>query len=669
MLLWFLFIVVSFLLGLSISTLLDIRFFVLERAFFSIVLGHAISIWLIFILACLSGSGTLSTVIILLCIVICALLSAICRLIATHKNHSDNILKFDKYTLIFFAFILLYLLFMNLYGVLRPDAAGNLYAFHTVWADYPFHTSIITGFVYGGRVTFPPAYPQFLHTEMHYPFLMDFYSAVLMKAGLVLRGAIIIPNILFQSALFGLLFFLAYRLTGLKRVGALAVVIFIFSGYPSSYLMEHLLPQFAFAFLNPMYAVIMPQRTAILGMAISFAVYILLYEALFSAEACSGNKPEVMYKELFLAGTLVGLLPYIHAHSFMATAFVSLSLVLTTIATYKNRAPTCKLPGKSDLKNFAILFTPLILLSLPQIFFIQTGITANFFLLFPGWTEANSKLILGFDWSLSGAFFSFAKSIFLVLKLWLINLGILFFLLPLGFFKTTRSVRAFYLPFGGLFVIANIVKFQPWYFDNYKLFLHWYALTVILVAVAIFWLSDYVRARKRDVGTLLLAALVCGCILGGVGSHVEMSAKECRMWSGGEIGVANWVRENTAPDSVFLTGSAHNQPISSLSGRLRVMGYEGWLWSHGINWTSICERKGDEIEMYTGNYTLVKEYGVDYVCVGPYESAFATDNHFAINYSAFEDETRFCLKYDKVIGEGEGEERWRIYEVMPGNPG
>lgn len=275
MLLWFFFIAISCLLGLAISTLLDLRFSTLERVFFAITLGHVISIWLIFVLACLAG--TLSTGIILLCILICALISAIC-LKHTYKSYSDSRsnFDFDRYTLTFFAFILLYLLFMNLYGVLRPDAAGNIYALHTVWADYPFHTSIISSLVYRDSFTFPLTYPQFLDLEMHYPFLMDFYSAVLMKAGLCLRGAIIIPNILFQISLFGLFFFLAYRLTGLKKVGALAVILFIFSGYPAPYLFESLLPQFDFEFLNPMYAVIMPQRTAILGMAISFAVYILL---------------------------------------------------------------------------------------------------------------------------------------------------------------------------------------------------------------------------------------------------------------------------------------------------------------------------------------------------------------------------------------------------------
>ncbi|MCW3129306.1 MAG: hypothetical protein N2V75_04300 [Methanophagales archaeon] len=541
---------------------------------------------------------------------------------------------------------------MNLYGVLRPDEAGNLYAFHTVWADYPFHTSVITSFVYSDIFSFPLSYPQFLHTEMHYPFLMDFYSAVLMKGGLDLRGSIIIPNILFQFSFFGLLYSLAYRLTGLKKVGMLATLIFIGSGFPPG------LQSAGIHFLNPMYAVIMPQRTALFGMGISFVVYILLFHALFRAEG-EGKEKKRMYKELFLAGTLIGLLPYIHAHSFMVTAFVSLFLSLfyfycTFIKT-----------GEKDYKTSIFLFAPLILLSLPQVWYIRTGVSENFFVFFPGWTEANRNMIMGFDWSCIGAIFSAGKTVYVLAKFWMLNMGILFFLLPLGLLKSTRGLRTFYLPFLLLFFIANCVKFQPWYFDNYKIFLHWLALTAILASVAIFWISEYAGRRNKSWYIPSLASLIVLCTLFGFVTHAVMIEKSFMVWSNEEIGIAEWVRENTPPNSIFLTGSAHNHPIPSLSGRQRVMGYEGWLWSHGINWSRISERKKDEIGMYKGNYTLIKEYGVDYVCIGPYESAFATDNHFKINYSAFYNETQLNLKYDVVIGEGK--ERWRIYEVKTPN--
>ena len=55
----------------------------------------------------------------------------------------------------------------------------------------------------------------------------------------------------------------------------------------------------------------------------------------------------------------------------------------------------------------------------------------------------------------------------------------------------------------------------------------------------------------------------------------------------------------------------------------------------------------------------MQHYGVDYVCICPYERTFAQENHLTINEAAFDDETRFVLKYVKGI---KGE-RWRIYEV------
>ena len=540
-------------------------------------------------------------------------------------------------------FILIYVVFMNLYGVFRVVEAGNLYAFHTVWADYPFHTSAITSFVYRQNFSFPASYPQFLHMEMHYPFLMDFYSAVLMKGGLDLRNSIIIPNILFQLSFFGLFFFLACRLTGLKKEGLLATLIFIFSGFPSGLQSSNI------HFLNPAYAVIMPQRTAILGMGISFAIYILLFHALFTEE--KGKRPTrgQTSSELILAGVLIGLLPYIHAHSFIVTVFVS--LFLSSFAAIKTR----------DLKIAIFLFAPLILLSLPQILSIRPAVSGDFFVFFPGWTEENRNMLQGFDWSSLPAFFySIAKTITLLQMFWALNVGGLIILLSLGFLKANSEARIFYLPFLFLFFIANFVKFQPWYFDNYKIFIHWLALTAVMASLAILWINDFKKRTDKSLATVSIAILIIACTVFGFVTHVAMMEENYVVWTDGETRMAEWVRENTAPNSVFLTGSAHNHPIPSLSGRQRVMGYEGWLWSHGINWTSISERKKDEIEMYKGNYTLIKDYGVDYVCVGPYEKAFARDNNFDINYSAFDDEKRFYLKYDEVIRG----ERWRIYKII-----
>ncbi|RZN41089.1 MAG: hypothetical protein EFT35_02360, partial [Methanophagales archaeon ANME-1-THS] len=386
-------ILVSFLLGLSISYLLDYQFQGIERVFFSIVVGHAGSIWLIFLLYDLIGSLRMS--LILISILLCACIAVILLLgmakksgkivLAEFKNEMVTVWYEDRATLSFLVFLLLYVLGMNFSGVFRPDSAGNLSAFHTVWADYPFHTSLITSFVYRDAFPFPLDNPQFLHVKTQYPILMDFYSAVLLKSGLDLRLSIIIPNLLFQLSCFALLYFLAFRLTGIKSAGIGATLIFILSGFPPN------LQSLDIHFLNPLYAVIMPQRTAIIGMAISFVVYLLLFDALCADKAkpakTSASEGAGRPKELMLAGMLIGLLPYIHAHSFIATGFVA--VCLASLSVIKNR----------DWKTLIFLVLPILLLSVPQLLWIRTGVSEEFFVFFPGWAETNRDLIMGLDWS------------------------------------------------------------------------------------------------------------------------------------------------------------------------------------------------------------------------------------------------------------------------------
>ena len=647
MLLWLFFIIVCFLLGLSISYLLSYRFQCIERVLFSFIVGTAITIWATFLLACLKGSLSIDVILISItsCIFFAIMLFKVAKkpvkaVFTDLKNKLVIIWHEEKLSLLFLMLILPYLVIMNLYGVLRLDEMGNLYAFHTVWADYPFHTSLITAFVYRADLSFPLDYPQFLQTEMHYPFLMDFYSAVLMKGGLDLRSSLIIPNILFQLSLFGLFFFLAYKLTGIRKVGLLATFIFIFAGLPSG------LQSVNLHFLNPMYAVLMPQRTAMMGMGISFAVYILLLHALFMDD---GGEKRQAYGELILAGVLIGLLPYIHAHSFMATAFVA--LFLSAGAGIKKR-------NLWAIISFFSLFVPLILLSLPQIMCIRTGVSESFFdLFFPGWTEGNRNMIMGFDWSsLAASCYSIAKTITVLQMFWALNAGGLIILLSLGILKADRKAKLFYLPFLLLFVIANLVKFQPWYFDNYKIFIYWLALTAVMASLATLWVTDFNKRSFKSLASVSLAVLILASTSFGLLTHVAMVEASYVIWTEEETEIADWVRANTASDAVFLTGSAHNHPLPSLSGRPRVMGYEGWLWSHGISGTRINARKNDEKAMFGGNYTLLKDYGVDYVCIGPYEKTFARDNHFDINYSAFDDEGRYTLAYDDGG-------RWRLYEV------
>ncbi|MGC9443313.1 MAG: hypothetical protein ACP5E9_00030 [Candidatus Methanospirareceae archaeon] len=650
MILGVLFILVSFLLGLSLSTLLSYPFHRLERSLVAFVMGHAVSIWIAFIFALFLGS--LSSVSILLCIAISTgvsvVLLGVTKQVGTwssdtlKQNWSASLLG-DKPAIVFFSALLLYVLFMNWYGVFLPDAAGNWYAFHTVWADYPWHTSLITSMVYRDTFTFPLQNPQFPGVQTHYPFIFDFYSAILMKTGFTLRTAILVPNICFHFALFGLLYYLVVRMTNSKAAGMGATALFVLAGFPSG------LQKINIHFLNPIYAVIMPQRTAIIGLAVSFVVYLLLYHALFSELGTGTRAARERHKEVFVAGALIGLLPYMHAHSFMATGFVGLCLAGFMLLTRK------------DWRTSSFFFLPLVLLALPQVHLIRGGISEGFFVFFPGWADIIRDTLIGYDWSSAAAALSSAvKSTLLVETFWALNAGGLFILFVFGFLKAKEEARIFSIPFLLLFLLANLIKFQPWYFDNYKLLLHWLALTCAIAPVAFLWVRELTGRRTKMVVAVVLAAVLLGSMIFGIVTHTSMLEQRYVVWSGDEIVMADWLRANTPPDALFLTSTSHNHPIPSLSGRARVMGYEGWLWSHGIPWTEVNQRKADIKAMYEGNYSLLQEYGVDYICIGPHERAFSQENRFELNEPSFKDEERFELIYDETLTGSQ----WRIYRVI-----
>ena len=172
------------------------------------------------------------------------------------------------------------------------------------------------------------------------------------------------------------------------------------------------------------------------------------------------------------------------------------------------------------------------------------------------------------------------------------------------------------------------------------------------------------RLKKRALSVSVLSALLISATFFGAVTHAFMFYEQPTLWTPADFEVAAWVRENTHPESVFLTAGgqvAHNHPVPALAGRRILLGYEGWLWSHGFNWSEMQEVKRAEIKMFSGELSLLSKYGVDYVCVGPYEENFARANHFKINISALNN--ALDLKYERVFYVNGRKVRWRIYEV------
>ena len=88
------------------------------------------------------------------------------------------------------------------------------------------------------------------------------------------------------------------------------------------------------------------------------------------------------------------------------------------------------------------------------------------------------------------------------------------------------------------------------------------------------------------------------------------------LYSPSEISVAEWITTNTPEKSIFLTSDRHNHP-ALLAGREVVMGYTGWLWTHGFDYLLVGN---DVIKMYqNADFDLMRKYNVSYIYVGPDE--------------------------------------------------
>ncbi|HVF67269.1 MAG TPA: hypothetical protein VM914_06385, partial [Pyrinomonadaceae bacterium] len=65
--------------------------------------------------------------------------------------------------------------------------------------DMPFHAAVITGFAHGEN--FPPQHPELAGTPLTYPFVVDFVTAMFVRAGASLEGSMFWQSFLMMMSL------------------------------------------------------------------------------------------------------------------------------------------------------------------------------------------------------------------------------------------------------------------------------------------------------------------------------------------------------------------------------------------------------------------------------------------------------------------------------------
>lgn len=204
---------------------------------------------------------------------------------------------------------------------------------------------------------------------------------------------------------------------------------------------------------------------------------------------------------------------------------------------------------------------------------------------------------------------------------WLKNLG---WMIPLAIVALAGRTllagvpRRLLLGFMGIFVVENVMVFQPWDWDNTKELAVWFLAVAILVAALLVrtW-----RAHPTATVRLLVATVVATSI--GSSLLVNLQQLEGRdsnmLITSDELRLVQLVRAQTPPHAIFVTGDWNNHPIPMLSGRRIVVGYSGWLWTEGIDGTA---RLADVRAIYADapdTPELLAKYDASYIVIGPGE--------------------------------------------------
>jgi hypothetical protein len=547
------------------------------------------------------------------------------------------------------------ILFAHTLGV---DAGGNLNAgFQTVWADWSQHLTTASSFAVAHNL--PPQNPLFSGQDLRYPFLPDFQSATLVTLGASPAVALALPGALLAVCVTLLIVALAVRLGAGLAVGALAAVICMiggglgFTGILADACLHHGfsaaqctwsglaghpgdipgivvgtlhdLPGLVAAqpraydglltsatdqplsnqqWYTPLFAWWLPQRSILYGFAGALVALILVLAAL------RAHRRD--YAGFALAGLLLGLMPLIHIHTLIAMAIAGAVLAV--------RWPH---------RGWWVALAVTCVVAAPRLMSLLGGphgsaADANLFpTVEPGWMylpgagrpALSAAALVGGIGGLIRAVLTPQYWAF-----WVTNTGVALPVCAVVAAATAVTrvpgrigsgalrVRSLFAPdlvtvalaLCAVFVVANVVVFQSWEWDNTKLFAYWYLGAALLISslVVRWWRRWWRGAAAAVVATtvLLTGVLVLARLLPWTpasdavgGPYVSATVNDVRL--------AAAVDAATPSNAIFLTEGKPNDPVLTLAGRTAVMGYYGWLWSYG---TDFGHRRQDVRTMLEG---------------------------------------------------------------------
>ena len=206
---------------------------------------------------------------------------------------------------------------------------------------------------------------------------------------------------------------------------------------------------------------------------------------------------------------------------------------------------------------------------------------------------------------------------------WLKNIGPMFVIFPAAYVFSDKEQRAEYSGVWLIFILSELVVFQPNVYDNNKLLYVAYMFVCCLGADAVVSISEKWRSSAK---TAFLIAMIAACCNAGVLTLAREAVSGIprfgyELFSRDEVAAGEFILEHTSPGSVFLTDDNHDNTVAVLTGRNIVCGSSSYLYFHGLDYTyqqRMAERMLTDAESFEKFRT---EFNVDFVYMGYHENA------------------------------------------------
>ena len=415
--------------------------------------------------------------------------------------------------------------------------------------DLSLHLTYIRYLASG--IGFWPDNPIFAAEKLHYPLGIDLFNSLLLLRGLPVELGLVWV---------GLLGCLATGLALWRWGRAFAMAGFLFNGGVAGFLFFKTLEladfQSDLAWKSIPLSMLATQRGLLYAIPAGLLL-LIAWRARFFPEfpavnagrtaqrvpAATNAGPVPVWVEILLYSTL----PLFHLHTFLFLSFLLAIWFALGIA----RKEIAKLVG-------CALVPATVLVS--QV--VGFGGRRSLIHLEPGWMQGDQNFFL--FWALN----------FGLLPLLVIALCVLAALQ----FRHRKASACFVLPATALFLVSCFVMFAPWPWDNTKLMIWCY------LAVLPFLWRDLIAPF-----TLPIRILVCGALF--LSGFVSLMGGLDNSHTGYEIAsraeidaVASAVAE-LPTSAVFGACPIWNHPLL-LNGRKLAVGYDGHLWSHGIDYSA-----------------------------------------------------------------------------------